>query len=108
MSEGTIVWGGRGAEREAVERFYSVIPAGGIGSRLWPLSRADTPKFLHDLTGSGETLLKETWDRLAPISGENRIMIVTGRAHRAAVESQLPKLQDHTVVLVGEPKDPSA
>ena len=30
-----------------------MIPAGGIGSRLWPLSRADAPKFLHDLTGSG-------------------------------------------------------
>ena len=38
---------------EPIDRFYSVIPAGGIGSRLWPLSRADAPKFLHDLTGSG-------------------------------------------------------
>jgi mannose-1-phosphate guanylyltransferase len=108
MSEGTIVWGGRGTEPEAVERFYSVIPAGGIGSRLWPLSRADTPKFLHDLTGSGQTLLKETWDRLAPIAGEDRIMIVTGRAHRAAVEAQLPHLADHNVVLESEPKDSSA
>ena len=102
------VWGGRGTEPAAVDRFYSVIPAGGIGSRLWPLSRADAPKFLHDLTGSGQTLLKETWDRLAPISGEQRIMVVTGRAHRAAVEQQLPKLQDGNVVLESEPKDSSA
>ncbi len=108
MSEGTIVWGGRGTEPEAVERFYSVIPAGGIGSRLWPLSRADTPKFLHDLTGSGHSLLRETWDRLVPISGEDRIMVVTGRAHRAAVEAELPKLADHNVVLESEPKDSSA
>lgn len=108
MTEGSIVWGGRGTEPAAVERFYSVIPAGGIGSRLWPLSRADTPKFLHDLTGSGQTLLKETWDRLAPISGDDRIMIVTGRAHRAAVEAQLPALADHNVVLESEPKDSSA
>ena len=50
-----------------LDRFYSVIPAGGIGSRLWPLSRADAPKFLHDLTGSGQTLLRDTWDRLAPL-----------------------------------------
>src|SRR3954467_15860626 len=91
-----------------IERFYSVIPAGGIGSRLWPLSRADAPKFLHDLTGSGQTLLRDTWDRLAPISGEDRIMVVTGRAHRAAVEAQLPKLADHNVVLESEPKDSSA
>jgi mannose-1-phosphate guanylyltransferase len=88
--------------------FYSVIPAGGIGSRLWPLSRADAPKFLHDLTGSGSTLLRGTWDRLAPLSGEQRIMVVTGRAHRAAVEAQLPELADANVVLESEPKDSSA
>ena len=108
MSEGTIVWGGRGTEPDAVDRFYSVIPAGGIGSRLWPLSRADAPKFLHDLSGSGSTLLRETWDRLAPIAGEDRVMVVTGRAHRAAVEAQLPALKDANIVLESEPKDSSA
>ncbi len=93
---------------KAFDDFYSVIPAGGIGSRLWPLSRADAPKFLHDLTGSGQTLLRDTWDRLAPLSGADRIMVVTGRAHRAAVEEQLPELADPNVVLESEPKDSSA
>jgi mannose-1-phosphate guanylyltransferase len=91
-----------------LEHFYSVIPAGGVGSRLWPLSRADAPKFLHDLTGSGQTLLRDTWDRLAPLSGDQRIMVVTGRAHRAAVEAQLPELRDPNVVLESEPRDSSA
>ncbi len=108
MSENGIVWKGRGTEPEAVDRFYSVIPAGGIGSRLWPLSRAAAPKFLHDLTGSGQTLLRDTWNRLAPISGPQRIMVVTGRAHRAAVEKQLPELRDENVVLESEGKDSSA
>ncbi|MDO3698952.1 sugar phosphate nucleotidyltransferase, partial [Curtobacterium flaccumfaciens] len=71
---------------DALEDFYAIIPAGGIGSRLWPLSRADAPKFLHDLTGSGTSLLRQTWDRLAPLAGDQRIMVVTGRAHRVAVE----------------------
>lgn len=93
---------------DALDRFYSVIPAGGIGSRLWPLSRADAPKFLHDLTGSGQTLLRDTWDRLAPINGDQRIMVVTGRAHRAAVERQLPELRDPNVVLESEPRDSTA
>jgi len=92
----------------ALDRFYSIIPAGGIGSRLWPLSRADAPKFLHDLTGSGSTLLRATWDRLAPISGKDRVMVVTGRAHRAAVEAQLPDLTDPNVVLESEPRESSA
>ena len=93
---------------KAFDDFYSVIPAGGIGSRLWPLSRADAPKFLHDLTGSGQTLLRDTWDRLVPLSGTDRIMVVTGRAHRSAVEEQLPELADPNVVLESEPKDSSA
>ncbi|QWS34150.1 mannose-1-phosphate guanylyltransferase [Curtobacterium aetherium] len=93
---------------DALDDFYAIIPAGGIGSRLWPLSRADAPKFLHDLTGSGSSLLRQTWDRLAPLAGPDRIMVVTGRAHRAAVESQLPGVEDHNVVLESEPKDSTA
>lgn len=108
MTRNGYSWSGRGTETDAVDRFYGVIPAGGIGSRLWPLSRANAPKFLHDLTGSGHTLLRATWDRLAPISGADRIMVVTGRAHRAAVEAQLPELVDENVVLESEGKDSSA
>ncbi|MBL8145367.1 MAG: mannose-1-phosphate guanylyltransferase, partial [Anaerolineae bacterium] len=32
-----------------MEHFYAVIMAGGGGTRLWPLSRADQPKQLHPL-----------------------------------------------------------
>lgn len=94
--------------KQQLDSFYAVIPAGGIGSRLWPLSRADAPKFLHDLTGSGQTLLRDTWDRLSPLAGEKRIMVVTGRAHRVAVENQLPNLGDANLVLESEPKDSTA
>src|SRR3712207_9171496 len=78
-----------------LERFYSVIPAGGIGSRLWPLSRADAPTFLHDLTGSGKSLVRATWDRLAPPSGPDRLMVVMGRAPRAAGQAGIPGLGAH-------------
>jgi mannose-1-phosphate guanylyltransferase len=91
-----------------LQDFYCIIPAGGVGSRLWPLSRADAPKFLHDLTGSGSTLLRATWDRLAPLSGAQRVMVVTGRAHRAAVEGQIPALSDANVVLESEPRENTA
>ncbi|MEN9910741.1 MAG: hypothetical protein RLZZ441_309, partial [Actinomycetota bacterium] len=75
------------SHREA--NFYAVIPAGGVGSRLWPLSRADAPKFLHDLTGSGRSLLVETWDRLEPIAGDN-IVVVCGKSHAKAIAHELP------------------
>lgn len=88
--------------------FHAIIPAGGVGSRLWPLSRAEAPKFLHDLTGTGRTLLRETWERLLPLAGGDGIMVVTGRAHRAAVQQQLPELGAANLVLEAEPKESSA
>ncbi|MDQ0617523.1 mannose-1-phosphate guanylyltransferase [Arthrobacter globiformis] len=90
-----------------LSRFIAVIPAGGVGTRLWPLSRAAAPKFLHDLTGSGSTLLRATYDRLEPLAG-NRVLVVTGVAHRNAVCSQLPEVQDGDLVLESEPKDSGA
>ena len=90
-----------------LSRFIAVIPAGGVGTRLWPLSRAAAPKFLHDLTGSGSTLLRATYDRLQPLAGK-RVLVVTGTAHRAAVCRQLPEVQDADLVLESEPKDSGA
>src|SRR6476620_7321847 len=90
-----------------LDRFIAVIPAGGVGTRLWPLSRAAAPKFLHDLTGSGSTLLRATYDRLEPLAGR-RVLVVTGTAHRAAVCRQLPEVLDGDLVLESEPKDSGA
>ncbi len=78
--------GGAGAP---IEGFWAVIPAGGAGTRLWPVSRRTSPKFLRDLTGSGRSLLQATRDRLAPLAGE-RVLVVTGVAHAEAVVDQLP------------------
>ena len=91
-----------------IDRFYSIIPAGGIGSRLWPLSRASAPKFLHDLTGSGQTLLQDTWDRLIPLTPADRIVVVTGRVHEDAVNQQLSDLDQANLVLEKSPKDSTA
>ncbi|MDU1464729.1 mannose-1-phosphate guanylyltransferase [Dermabacter sp.] len=68
--------------------FIPVIPAGGSGTRLWPLSRQSHPKFLLDLEGNGASLLVNTLERLAPLSSA-RSIIVTGRAHREAVAAQV-------------------
>ncbi|MEE2570872.1 sugar phosphate nucleotidyltransferase [Pseudarthrobacter sp. J64] len=90
-----------------LDRFIAVIPAGGVGTRLWPLSRAAAPKFLHDLTGSGSTLLRATYDRLEPLAG-SRVLVVTGAAHKEAVCRQLPEVNDADLVLESEPKDSGA
>lgn len=74
--------------------FHAVVPAGGAGTRLWPLSRAGHPKFLHDLTGSGRTLLQATVDRLVPLVGDDGVVVVTGHRHADAVAAQVPHLLD--------------
>lgn len=69
-------------------KLHAIIPAGGVGARLWPLSRRAQPKFLIDLTGAGRSLLQATVDRLAPLTEQT--LIVTGSAHEAAVRDQVP------------------
>ena len=83
--------------------FHPFVPAGGVGSRLWPLSRADAPKFLLDLTGSGHSLLRSTYERLIDLSSSG-VMIVTGRTHAQAVRSQLPECSESDLVLEPSPK----
>jgi mannose-1-phosphate guanylyltransferase len=88
--------------------FAAVVPAGGAGTRLWPLSRAAAPKFLHDLTGSGRTLLQGTWDRLVPLCGAEALLVVTGAAHEAAVRAQLPGLAASNLLAEPSPRDSMA
>src|SRR2546429_8948254 len=87
---------------------YAVIPAGGSGTRLWPLSRAGNPKFLHPLTGSASTLLQATVERLAPLAAPEHTYVVTGVAHAAAVARQLPEVPADNVVVEPSPRDSCA
>lgn len=92
----------------SIPGFYAVIPAGGAGTRLWPLSRSGSPKFLHDLTGSGRTLLQATVDRLAPLAGPGCVLVVTGQRHVDAVRAQLPGLGARDVLAEPSPRDSMA
>jgi len=76
-----------------LDSFHAIIPAGGAGTRLWPLSRRAHPKFLIDIDGSGRTLVQQTWDRLCHLIPPERIWVVTGAAHAEAIAEQLPDLQ---------------
>ncbi len=74
--------------------FHAIVPAGGAGTRLWPLSRAGRPKFLLDLTGSGRSLLQATVDRLTPIVGPEGVVVVTGARHAEGVARQVAGLDE--------------
>jgi mannose-1-phosphate guanylyltransferase len=87
---------------------YSTILAGGSGTRLWPLSRAGEPKFLHPLTGTDRTLLQATVDRLSGLSAADQIYVVTGTAHAAAIARQLPLVPAANILVEPSPRDSCA
>jgi mannose-1-phosphate guanylyltransferase len=84
---------------------HVVIPAGGSGTRLWPLSRAAVPKFLHPLAPDGRTLLAATLQRLAPLTDPSRTFVITGAAHATAVARQCPQLVPENILVEPSPAD---
>ena len=74
--------------------------AGGRGTRFWPLSRTDRPKQLLPLVAD-HSLLRATFERVVPLVGPQRILVVTTAGLVPAVRDLLPELPaDH---VVGEP-----
>src|SRR5262245_47344739 len=88
---------------EATGRLWTVIPAGGSGTRLWPLSRSHSPKFLHPLVGD-RSLLQSTVDRLAPACPPERTLVVCGSLHVDAVRDQLPHLPAENIIAEPAPR----
>lgn len=85
-----------------IEHLWAVIPAGGSGSRLWPLSRAAKPKFLLPLLGE-RSLLQQTFDRVTRHTPPERVLVVCGPAHATAIARQLPELPDENIVIEPTP-----
>ena len=80
--------------------FYSIVPAGGIGSRLWPISRENNPKFLLDLTDDNASLLQQTIKRLESFS--KKTYVVTGAKHALKVLEQIKEsnMSNSTSVII--------
>lgn len=72
----------------------SIILAGGVGTRLWPLSREYYPKQFIQL--GGPSLFQKTYERAARLSGPDTIWIVTNEIHRYLVRNQVEEL-GHTL-----------
>lgn len=77
-----------------------MIMAGGSGTRLWPLSRADRPKQLVPLV-EDKCLLRLASDRLAGVVGDGERWICTAERFRDQVNTMVPGIADDHVL--GEP-----
>ncbi len=59
---------------------HILVLAGGSGTRLWPLSRAGTPKHLLPLGTHGGTLLRDTVERVVGLGDSVHVVTAAGQA----------------------------
>lgn len=77
---------------------HSVIMAGGIGARFWPISRRQKPKQLLDLLGEG-SLIEQTMERITPLVEPECRWIVTSRPQVEMIRSVTSNLSDSRFIV---------
>lgn len=78
---------------------HLVIMAGGIGSRFWPMSTPQCPKQFLDITGSGKTMIQQTFERYAGIIDIEHLWVVTSKNYKDLVLHQLDGINPQHVLL---------
>ncbi len=75
---------------------YSLILAGGKGTRLYPLSREKNPKqFLKVI--NDKSFLRATIDRIKPIVPKENIYVVTNEDYLEKIYEELPELKEENI-----------
>lgn len=92
-----------------MEHYYALIMAGGGGTRLWPMSRQDTPKQLLPLVEES-SMFKTSVDRLAPLFTPDQIYVVTGRKYLESLRTHAPHIPSQNFIIepYGKESGPAA
>lgn len=78
-----------------------IIFAGGIGTRLWPLSRQNSPKQF-DKIFSGKSTLELAIERVAPVFGYENIFIQTTPQFESIVNKQIVQINKDNIIVEPE------
>ncbi|MBE9507840.1 MAG: mannose-1-phosphate guanylyltransferase [Chloroflexi bacterium] len=81
--------------------YYALIMAGGVGTRLWPLSRRNRPKQALELVGE-RTMFEHAVDRVAPVFQPGQIFVVTVAEHVESLTAQAPELPPENFIVEPE------
>jgi mannose-1-phosphate guanylyltransferase len=82
----------------------AVIFAGGVGTRLWPLSRKKSPKQFEKIIDDKSTLQLAV-ERLFPEFRPSDVFIATGYQYVDIVSKQLPMIPRENIISEPEKKD---
>lgn len=83
---------------------HIVIMAGGIGSRLYPLSTPEKPKQFLDLLECGETLIQMTYNRFKVVDPDAEFWVVTSETYAHYIKEQLPEIPCSHILCEPEPR----
>ena len=78
--------------------YYAVIMAGGGGTRLWPVSRKDTPKQMLKLDGE-RTLFEIAFSRLLGLFPADRILVVTSATLAEEFQREQPEIPSENYII---------
>jgi len=81
-----------------------VILSGGVGSRLWPLSRGMYPKQLLCLVDERLSMLQQTVLRTDGVDSISRRIVVCNEEHRFMVGEQLNQIERNNTCILLEPE----
>lgn len=76
-------------KQESNEFVVPVLLAGGVGSRLWPMSREFFPKQCINLMDSNKSLIQQTAERSMVIGLNEHPIVVCNEEHRFLIAQQL-------------------
>ncbi|MDT9330130.1 mannose-1-phosphate guanylyltransferase [Clostridium perfringens] len=76
---------------------YSLILAGGKGTRLYPLSRSSNPKQFLSIHNNGKSFLSNTVDRIRPIIHKDNIYVVTNQEYEDKIRDELKDIREENI-----------
>ncbi len=88
-----------------MQDIHIVIMAGGVGSRLYPVSTPEKPKQFLDLLGVGKTLIQLTYQRYLEVNPEAHFWVVTSANYIHFIHEQLPGIPDEQILAEPEPRN---
>lgn len=84
---------------------HVVIMAGGVGSRLFPISTPERPKQFIDLLKTGKTMIQMTAERFLPICPIEHMWVVTSEKYIKFVREQLPGIKPSHILAEPEARN---
>ena len=80
-----------------MKELYTLIMAGGSGTRFWPRSKTAKPKQYLNIFGD-ESLLQSTLNRFATFIETDNIFIVSNKSQAEVLEEQTPMLPKENLI----------